>query len=202
MGSREGLVVGDGGILVNLPPKTRAAADAGRGAASPVPGAISLGGDGTTRFRWKRRMELKRAYDDVFTIRMESGVELLHAGLRPDDTLAMTCDTLETTVRRPLAEGAAPDARDARGADLGGPAELLGVVATGGVFVRTPEQDIRCGSFDYSVTTGIATLTAAEGGSVEIAVKGQATPIRAQKVVWDLRSGRLQVLKASGTAGR
>ena len=202
MRSREGLVVGDGGILVNLPPKTGAAADAGSGAASPVPGAISLGGDGTTRFRWKRRMELKRAYDDVFTIRMESGVELLHAGLRPDDTLAMTCDTLETTVRRPLAEGAAPDSRDARGADLGGPAELLGVVATGGVFVRTPEQDIRCGSFDYSVTTGIATLTAAEGGSVEIAVKGQATPIRAQKVVWDLRSGRLQVLKASGTAGR
>lgn len=202
MRSREGLVVGDGGILVNLPPKAAGAADAARAAASPVPGAISLGGDGTTRFRWKRRMELKRAYDDVFTIRMESGVELLHAGLRPDDTLAMTCDTLEATVRRPLAEGVAPDARDARGADLGGPAELLGVVATGGVFVRTPEQDIRCGSFDYSVTTGIATLTAAEGGSVEIAVKGQATPIRAQQVIWDLRSGRLQVLKASGSAGR
>ncbi|MBI1303902.1 MAG: hypothetical protein GC172_08960 [Phycisphaera sp.] len=203
MRSREGLVVGDGGILVNLPPKAAAApADGARGASSPLPGAINLGGDGTTRFRWKRRMELKRAYDDVFTIRMESGVELLHAGLRPDDTLAMTCDTLEATVRRPVAEGAKPDARDAAGADLGGPAELLGVMATGGVFVRTPEQDIRCGSFDYSVTTGIATLTAAEGGSVEIAVKGQATPIRAQQVVWDLRSGRLQVLKASGTAGR
>jgi hypothetical protein len=35
-----------------------------------------------------------------------------------------------------------------------------------------------------------------------IAVKGQPSPIRAQQVVWDLRSGRLQVSKASGVMGR
>jgi hypothetical protein len=37
---------------------------------------------------------------------------------------------------------------------------------------------------------------------VTIAVQGQPAPIRAQQVIWDLRNGRLQVLKASGTAGQ
>ncbi len=203
MRTREGLVVGDGGILVNMPPTAESkAAEKDR-----APGAITFGRDGTTRFRWKRRMALERQYDDVFKITMENGVEVLHAGARADDTLSMRCDVIEATVRRPLDANAKPGeapAKDAgdRGVDLGGPAELLGVKGTGGVFIRTPDQDVECGSFDYSVTTGIATLTAAEGRSVTIAVKGQPAPIRAQQVIWDLRNGRLQVLKASGTAGQ
>ena len=67
---------------------------------------------------------------------------------------------------------------------------------------RTPEQDIECGEFDYSVATGVATLSAAEGRTVTISVKGQPAPIRAQQVVWDLRNGRLQVSKVSGAGGR
>ena len=169
-----------------------------------------LRGDGTTRVRWKRRMALERQYDDVFKITMDNGVEVLHAGARADDTLSMRCDVLEATVKRPLDAGAKGEGSekgsekgaDERGVDLGGPAELLGVKGTGGVFIRTPEQDVECGSFDYSVTTGIATLTAEEGRTVTIAVKGQPAPIRAQQVIWDLRNGRIQVLKASGTAGR
>jgi hypothetical protein len=172
-----------------------------------APGAITFGQDGTTRFRWKRRMALERQYDDVFKITMDNGVEVLHAGTRADDTLSMRCDVLEATVKRPLepdAGGGAAGAatKDDRGVDLGGPAELLGIKGTGGVFIRTPDQDVECGSFDYSVTTGVATLTAEEGRTVTIAVKGQPAPIRAQQVIWDLRNGRIQVLKASGTAGR
>lgn len=207
MRTREGLVVGDGGILVNMPPKAESTAESKAAEKDRAPGAITFGRDGTTRFRWKRRMALERQYDDVFKITMENGVEVLHAGARADDTLSMRCDVIEATVRRPLDANAKPGeapAKDAgdRGVDLGGPAELLGVKGTGGVFIRTPDQDVECGSFDYSVTTGIATLTAAEGRSVTIAVKGQPAPIRAQQVIWDLRNGRLQVLKASGTAGQ
>ena len=203
MRTREGLVVGDGGILVNMPP-TEASKAAEK---TRAPGAITFGQDGTTRFRWKRRMALERQYDDVFRITMDNGVEVLHAGTRADDTLSMRCDVLEATVKRPLepdAGGGAAGAatKDERGVDLGGPAELLGIKGTGGVFIRTPDQDVECGSFDYSVTTGVATLTAEEGRTVTIAVKGQPAPIRAQQVVWDLRNGRIQVLKASGTAGR
>jgi len=208
MRTREGLVVGDGSIFVNLPPAKQGAAES----RERTPGQITLGSEGTTRFRWKRRMAIERQYDDVFRITMDSGIEVLHAGARPDDTLSMACDTLEAIVKRPLekadAGGDAKDAKDAGGSgraggvDLGGPAELLGVKGTGRVLIRTPEQDVECGSFDYSVVTGVATLTAEEGRSVVIAVKGQPSPIRAQQVVWDLRSGRLQVVKASGTAGR
>jgi hypothetical protein len=45
-------------------------------------------------------------------------------------------------------------------------------------------------------------LTAEEGRSVTIAIKGQPAPIRAQQVVWDLRNGRIQVTKMNATGGR
>lgn len=207
MRSREGRVDGAGTILVNMPVDANAAA----AAAAPAKGAISLGRDGASRFRWTRGMKLVRDYDDVYRMTMEGAVELLHAGSRADDTLSMRSDVLEAIVERPLggdavaASGvrAAPAGRDPqRGADLGGPAALLGVKGLGGVFVRTPDQDVECGAFDYSVSTGVASLDAAPGRSVAIAVKGQPAPVRAQQVVWDLRSGRIQVVKASGTAGR
>jgi hypothetical protein len=141
---------------------------------------------------------------------MEKDVELLHAGLRADDSLSMRCDVLEAIVKRPD-ESKKSNATDAAskneaanegGVDLGGPAEMLGVKGRGRVFIRTPEQDIECGEFDYSVTTGVATLTAEEGRSVTIAIKGQPAPIRAQQVVWDLRNGRIQVTKMNATGGR
>ncbi len=205
MRTREGLVVGDGAILVNIPPAPETkVVDPSEAARGRTPGAIGLGTDGTTRFRWKERMALEKQYDDVFRMRMEKDVEMLHAGLRADDSLSMRCDVLEATVRRPLtgASDAPSQAKDEAGVDLGGPAELLGVKGTGRVFIRTPEQDIECGEFDYSVATGVATLTAEANRTVTIALKGQPSPIRAQQVVWDLRNGRIQVLKASGTAGR
>ncbi len=207
MRTREGLVVGDGAILVNIP---RAAdtkvIDPSEAAKARTPGGIALGADGTTRFRWKERMALEKQYDDVFRILMEKDVELLHAGLRADDSLSMRCDVLEAIVKRPdeskKSNAAGTDAKSEGGVDLGGPAEMLGVKGRGRVFIRTPEQDIECGEFDYSVTTGVATLTAEEGRSVTIAIKGQPAPIRAQQVVWDLRNGRIQVTKMNATGGR
>ncbi|MCE2883974.1 MAG: hypothetical protein LW806_03610 [Planctomycetaceae bacterium] len=203
--TREGLVVGDGTILVNIPrAEDGKAVDPAAGARAP--GGIALGADGTTRFRWKERMALERQYDDVFRIRMEKDVEMLHAGIRADDSLSMRCDTLEATVKRPdeskkAGEGGARTESDG-GVDLGGPAELVGVKGIGRVFIRTPEQDIECGEFDYSVTTGVATLTAEPGRTVTIAIKGQPAPIRAQQVTWDLRNGRIQISKMSATGGR
>ena len=207
MRTREGLVVGDGAILVNIP---RAAdtkvIDPSEAAKARTPGGIALGADGTTRFRWKERMALEKQYDDVFRILMEKDVELLHAGLRADDSLSMRCDVLEAIVKRPdeskKLNAGGTDAKNDGGVDLGGPAEMLGVKGRGRVFIRTPEQDIECGEFDYSVTTGVATLTAEEGRSVTIAIKGQPAPIRAQQVVWDLRNGRIQVTKMNATGGR
>ncbi len=219
MRSREGLVVGNGAILVNVPP-TKPNAD--KPQAERPAGAIALGVDGTTRFRWTNRMAIERQYDDVFKISMESAVETLHAGARADDAMSMRCDRLEATVRRPdetkaasskgadsdaaaAADPAAdrdPDHASDHGIDLGGPAEMLGVKGVGNVFIRTAEHDIECGAFDYSTVTGIAILTAEAGRTVTIALKGQPTPIRAEKVHWDMRNGRLEVSKLSSTGGR
>jgi hypothetical protein len=212
--TREGLVVGDGGLLVNIPFDAEAAknedAKAARIASSSSVRAatpIALGAEGTTRFTWKQRMALERIVDDRYLVRMNEQVELLHAGPREADKLSMRCDNLEANVRRPeggkmnAAKSARADGGDA-GVDLGGPAELLGVKGTGNVFIRTPAQDLECGEFDYSVLSGIATLRAAQGRAVTVVFANTPTPLQAQEIEWDLRLGRLEIKKPLLTGGR
>ena len=215
--TREGLVVGDGGLLVNMPFDAEAAknedAKAARIASSSSVRAatpIALGAEGTTRFTWKQRMALERIVDDRYLVRMNEQVELLHAGPREADKLSMRCDNLEANVRRPeggkmnaanAAKSARADGGDA-GVDLGGPAELLGVKGTGNVFIRTPAQDLECGEFDYSVLSGIATLRAAQGRAVTVVFANTPTPLQAQEIEWDLRLGRLEIKKPLLTGGR
>ena len=203
MRTREGLVVGDGGLLVNVPPGEDAAAPV-RTAGGATP--IGFGAEGTTRFTWREKMELDHLMDDRFAVRMARGVEVLHAGAREQDRLSMRCDAIEAKVRRPD-EGARSRAgggasAEASGVDLGGPAELLGVKGTGNVFIRTPGQDLECGEFDYSVQSGIATLKASEGRAVTVVFANKPTPLQAQEIEWDLRAGTLEIRKPLVTGGR
>lgn len=192
--TREGLVVGDGGLLVNLP------VDAEKGPAAAPKGVtpIALGAEGTTRFSWKQRMALERIKGDRYAVRMDDGVEVLHAGAREQDRMSMRCDALEAKVRR--ADGM--ESGEAGSVDLGGPAELLGVKGSGNVFIRTPQQDLECGEFDYSVESGIATLRAAPGRAVTVVFADRPTPLQAQEIDWDLRQGRLEIRKPLVTGGR
>ncbi|MSR41164.1 MAG: hypothetical protein EXS10_04595 [Phycisphaerales bacterium] len=200
--TREGLVVGDGTLLVNIP--TRAASEPVVHSPNAAASGIALGADGTTRFRWAKRMELRHQFDDRFIVTMDDGVEVLHAGIRAEDTLSLRSTVLEAVMHRPqaTADAAASDATKEDGVDLGGPAQLLSIKATGQVFVRTPQYDIECEEFDYSVETGVARLRAREGRMVTILTSESPTPIRAESVVWDLRNGRLTVQRASGGAAR
>jgi hypothetical protein len=129
---------------------------------------------------------------------MDDGVEVLHAGVREQDRMSMRCDALEAKVRR----ADETSAEDASGVDLGGPAELLGVKGSGNVFIRTPQQDLECGEFDYSVESGIATLRAAPGRAVTVVFADRPTPLQAQEIDWDLRQGRLEIRKPLVTGGR
>ncbi len=193
--TREGLVVGDGGLLVHVPGAPDASMpERTAGGATP----ISFASQGTTRFEWKQRMELVREIDDRYMIRMDDGVEVLHAGTREQDRMSMRCEKLEAKVRRPDESGRSPES----GVDLGGPAELLGVKGSGGVFIRTPGQDLECGEFDYSVQSGIALLRAAEGRAVTVVFANQPTPLQAQEIEWDLRAGTLEIRKPLVTGGR
>ena len=162
---------------------------------------IGLGAEGTTRFNWKQRMALERVVDDRFTVRMEDGVEILHAGVREKDELTMRCDAVEALVKRPD-ERAKSQSDAGAGVDLGGPAELLGVKGSGNVFIRTPTQDLECGEFDYSVASGLATLKAAPGRAVTVVFANKPTPLQAQEIEWDMRSGTLEIRKPLVTGGR
>ena len=190
MRSRQGAVIGAGVLFVNMPPD----------AAKPAPadaGPIRMGATGSTRFTWKEGMALERVEGELFRIRMEEGVELLHAGVNDSDSLSLRCATLEALVSRPVADG---EAR--KGVDLGGPAELRGFKGSGGVFVRTPTQDLECGEIEYSVQTGLATLRAAEGRSVTVVFTDKPTPLQAKEIEWDLRNGRIEIKKPLVTGGR
>ena len=215
--SREALVDGAGGLLVHDPEASTTPED--RGPASTA----GFGIDGTSRFRWARRMTMNREVDDRYLVVMEREVEVLHAGLEPDDTLSLTADRLEVTIERPEetpADATAPDdpapdpaaaAADKRsspnplestGVELGGPADLVRVRGIGRVFVRTPEHDVECTEFDYNVDTQIAMLRADPGRVVTVQSKGAATPIRAERVQWDLRTGRIRILGGEGGIAR
>ncbi len=195
--TREGLVVGDGTLLVNIPARSKT-----EPVVAPATNGIALGADGTTRFRWAKRMEIRHQFDDRFLVSMDDGVEVLHAGLAPHDTLSLRSSALEAVLHRPPTDASDQHASGEQGVDLGGPAQLISLKASGQVFVRTPQYDIECEEFDYSVETGVARLRARDGRVVSILTPESPTPIRAESVVWDLRNGRLTVQRASGGAAQ
>ncbi len=191
----EATVEGEGGLLVHEPePSPRRRADA--------PVEAGFGVDGTTRFRWKRGMTMTREAEGRYLVVMDEDVEVLHAGLGVDDQMSLTGRRLEVVVDRgqPM-----PDAKPARrneGMELGGPAEILRVRGIGAVFVRTPEHDVECEEFDYNVDTGVAILRAVPGRVVTVRSKSANTPIRAERVQWDMRSGKLRILGGEGGVAR
>jgi len=164
-------------------------------------------GRGTTRFKWVKRLDMRRL--DVlgrYRIDLDEGVELLHAGLREQDTLTLTCDRLQATVDRVAAQPSA-DAPKAAGtpADLGAPVQLRRIEGLGRVFVRTPEVDVECDAFDYDLATGIAQVTARPGRMIKVLQRGaraQPVPVQAESAVWDLQNGRIRIVGASGTGVR
>ena len=167
-------------------------------------------------------MTMNREIDDRYLVVMEREVEVLHAGLQPEDTLSLTADRLEVTIERPddatparskeqaternpeqdQKQEPKPKLLDSSGVELGGPADLVRVRGIGRVFVRTPEHDVECSEFDYNVDTQIAMLRADPGRVVTVQSKGAATPIRAERVQWDLRTGRIRILGGEGAISR
>ncbi len=191
----EATVEGEGGLLVHEPePSPRRRADA--------PVEAGFGVDGTTRFRWKRGMAMTREAEGRYLVVMDEDVEVLHAGLGIEDQMTLTGRRLEVVVDRVQPMPDANRARRTEAIELGGPAEILRVRGLGAVFVRTPEHDVECEEFDYNVDTGIAILRAAPGRVVTVRSKSANTPIRAERVQWDMRSGKLRILGGEGGVAR
>jgi hypothetical protein len=165
-------------------------------------------GRGTTRFKWTKRLDMRRL-DALgrYRIDLDEGVELLHAGLREQDTLTLTCDRLQATVDRVASPTPAADAPKPAGTpvDLGAPVQLRRIEGLGRVFVRTPEVDVECDTFDYDLATGIAQVSARPGRMIKVLQRGnraQPTPVQAESAVWDLQNGRIRIVGASGSGMR
>ena len=157
---------------------------------------------GSTRFRWDNSLVMNRDGETRYRITLDGGVELIHAGLRPQDTLTLTADQLENTVDRLEAAPEKADATEATPVDFGAPVKLLRVRALGRVFVRTPDVDVECDAFDYDLRTKVATLSARPGRTISVMQKGKGSPIKAEAAVWDLDNGRVRVTNAAGSSFR
>ena len=190
------IIRGPGTMLINRVPREDDTAQSSMS-------ATGLGGDGTSRFSWTDGMAMERQIADRFKITMIGGVEVLHAGLLPEDTMSMRSNSLDILVNRPLeSSGDVPQGDDPQQLDLGGQATILRVTADDRVFVRTPDQDVEADFFDYDVTNGIAHLTGRAGRLVTLVSRQSPTPVRASEMTWDMRSGRIQITGAQGGAGR
>lgn len=157
---------------------------------------------GSTRFKWDNSLKMLRESESRYRILLDGGVELIHAGLRPQDTLTLTSDQLENTVERLEAAPVKADASEATPADFGAPVKLMRVRALGRVFVRTPDVDVECDAFDYDLRTKIATIAARPGRTITVMQKGKGSPIKADAAVWDLDNGRVRVTNAAGSTFR
>jgi hypothetical protein len=157
---------------------------------------------GSTRFRWDNSLVMNRDGETRYRITLEGGVELIHAGMRAQDTLTLTADQLENTVERLEAAPVKADATEATPVDFGAPVKLLRIRALGRVFVRTPDVDVECDAFDYDLRTKVATLTARPGRTISVMQKGKGSPIKAEAAVWDLDNGRVRVTNAAGSSFR
>ncbi|MEC9157503.1 MAG: hypothetical protein VYB77_05190 [Planctomycetota bacterium] len=196
--SGDALIRGPGTLLVNRNPGSETTPDSGVGS------GFGLGGDGTSRFSWTQGMTMIRQVSDRFDVTMNGDVEVLHAGLLPEDTMSMRADTLEILVDRPIADPASvPDGNTGPDdLDLGGQVDILRITARSGVFVRTTGQDVETDVFDYDVSNGIARLAGRGGRPVTLLSRQSPTPVRADRMTWDMKTGRIQITGAQGAAGR
>ena len=163
-------------------------------------------GRGTTRFRWGQALAIRRIERPAtYRITMADQAEMVHAGLREQDTLTLTSDTMEAIVERRDGGPASAGQGLAQPADLGGAVRLQRVIADGRVMVRSPEIDVECDRFDHDLRTRVATLSARPGRVISVLQKGgnaQPIPLRAEQALWDMENGSIRVIGAAGTGMR
>jgi hypothetical protein len=217
--TREAVVPSAGELLIRdlrQPP-------GGEGDIEPAPapdaGPSSFSGRGTTLFRWQDSLRMSETSPDRFRIVMAGAIQVLHRDLA-ERTATLSTDRLEADVFRqekgtfrisddgdekrnvPISgEGEekrnVPISEEAM-FDVGGPMQLAELRAEGGVLVRTDARDVSCHAFDYDEPTGMSRLS----GRVSILDRATGSPIRAERVLWNMKRDTLTILEGEGAFGR
>lgn len=178
LASGEGRVPGAGTLLVAEPSST----------------AVGAGRGGTSRFSWDGRLDLTRESATRSRLTLADDVELIHASGGDADGVTLTADRMEVLVDRPEGATLAPETAVAE-------ATLVEVRGIGKVFVRSRDRDVEGDAFEYDAEEGIATLTARAGRTVSVLARDAPGPTRAEKVTWNLRTGRIEIIGARGEGG-
>jgi hypothetical protein len=185
----EAFVRGAGEMLVRDPRQPDEATPAGTQPA--------FSAKGTTSFRWTEQLVMKRADGNEFNVQMDGGIHVVHSAI--DDSLTkISCRQLAAVIER-TNEAAAQKSETM---DFGGAMEVKSLRGSGAVFIVSPTRDIDCAEFDYVNATGIANLIGPPDGSVAVISKGVATPLRARRVIWNMKTNTVTATDISGAVGR
>ncbi|MCZ6836697.1 MAG: hypothetical protein O7G85_13045 [Planctomycetota bacterium] len=187
----ESIVNGPGQMLIRdlLPDETDASG------ASNAP----FSGKGTTRFKWTERLAMKHIVDDYYEMTMIGEVEGVHLDLARQRT-TITGRSLMAGIRR---QQVVEQRETQEGALLvGSGMDLQKVSGKGGLFVQTPTRDVMCHEFDYNLITKMASAKAAPRGRVSIKTRGEANPVYADRIDWNMVTDRIEVIQGGGTTAR
>lgn len=147
-----------------------------------------FGARGSTMLTWDGRLRLSRRIDDVFDLAVRQNVRLRHRDLAGKIATLM-CDELDATMLRSAA-GQRGDL------DVGGSGNLERVKGARSVEIVTEERIVNCGSFDYDVEAGIATIRAGSGGrEVTVETVGSPFPMYAQEAVWNMNRDSITITR-------
>jgi hypothetical protein len=166
----------------------------------PAPGADpgSSGSDfrGDTRFDWDGTMRFDRAAGSV---EMDRNVRVTH--LRLADKQAVTLVAEHVSAR-----GKARERRDGEStASAPDRFDLTAATARGAVYVAVgpwtdpptpPSREMAADLIDYDAATGVLLATASPGNLVTVFDSTRATPASAERVTWNVGTGRIELHRA------
>jgi len=150
---------------------------------------------GVSRFRWSDSMQMIHAFGERYDATIEGDVEVVHQSLT-DQITTITGQALGVTMLRTPAEPIDNPGGDAM--SFGGNADIRRIWGRGALFIRTPNREAECDRFDYNRYTELARLESDPGRSVIVRDRESVRPVRAQIVLWNLRTDSITIERAGG----
>ncbi|QQS09765.1 MAG: hypothetical protein IPK69_03865 [Phycisphaerales bacterium] len=167
--------------------------------------AIDLTGEGTpdtmargdALFTWNGSLRMNQA---DYTVTMNDSVRLTHQRVGDPGgnvTTVLDCHLLRAKLLvEEVTPGQSPDGpRRSRG-------ELSTAHAEGGVRMRSGRRTVEGDLLDYNAPSGEVIAAARAGRTVSVADENSAGSMTAPKILWNLRSGRIDILEGTVTAPR
>ncbi len=167
--------------------------------------AIDLTGEGTpdtmargdALFTWNGSLRMNQA---DYTVTMNDSVRLTHQRVGDPGgnvTTVLDCHLLRAKLLvEEVTPGQSPEGpRRSRG-------ELSTAHAEGGVRMRSGRRTVEGDLLDYNAPSGEVIAAARAGRTVTVADESSAGTMTAPKILWNLRSGRIDILEGTVTAPR